>query len=96
MPTNKRIIISVQQHILIDLSLLQYWSDVTDFKFVLRDVARPDEVDIAIRFVVGEHGDRAPFDGPGTVLAHAFYPRNGDIHFDDAEPWTTYYYPGNA
>jgi predicted Zn-dependent protease len=46
-----------------------------------------------IKFAQGAHGDSSPFDGPGRVLAHGFYPPPnngllaGDIHFDEGETW---------
>ncbi len=49
---------------------------------------------ISILFARGAHGDGYPFDGPGKVLAHTFYPSPpnpesiaGDMHFDDDENW---------
>jgi hypothetical protein len=49
---------------------------------------------IAVLFATGAHGDGYPFDGPGGVLAHTFYPAPpnpesiaGDMHFDDSESW---------
>jgi hypothetical protein len=45
-------------------------------------------------FGSGAHGDPYPFDGPGKVLAHTFYPYPtnpepiaGDMHLDADEPW---------
>jgi len=45
--------------------------------------------DLRISWVTGDHGDGYPFDGVGGILAHAFYPTDGRVHFDDAETWTT-------
>lgn len=67
------------------------WSAVTPLRF--RRVSDGNSGDIRIRFATGDHGCGSPFDGPGGVLAHAFFPSNpspikGDAHFDDAETWT--------
>lgn len=65
------------------------WSKYSNLRFVR--VYDPD-ADIIVAFGSGYHGDSFPFDGPGSVLAHAFYPYElnrfgGDIHFDDDENW---------
>ncbi|KAK9890647.1 hypothetical protein WA026_012006 [Henosepilachna vigintioctopunctata] len=50
------------------------------------------DADIIVSFARGAHNDPFPFDGPGYVLAHAYFPNegssfSGDIHFDDDEDW---------
>ncbi|MGI8742273.1 MAG: matrixin family metalloprotease [Bryobacteraceae bacterium] len=49
---------------------------------------------IAVMFGARSHGDGFPFDGPGGILAHTFYPYPvnpepiaGDMHFDADENW---------
>ena len=56
--------------------------------------ARGAQRSIDILFARGSHGDAYPFDGPGGVLAHTFYPAPpnvetiaGDMHFDADENW---------
>ncbi|KAI2810198.1 calcium ion binding [Blomia tropicalis] len=70
----------------------QVWSDVTPLNFIVKKDGR---VHIDIRFVTGEHGDGDPFDGPGSTLAHAYFPQyGGDAHFDNEEHWTVASYSG--
>ena len=70
----------------------QVWSDVTPLNFIVKKDGR---VHIDIRFVTGEHGDGDPFDGPGSTLAHAYFPQyGGDAHFDNEEQWTVSSYAG--
>ncbi|XP_002934977.4 matrix metalloproteinase-18 [Xenopus tropicalis] len=61
------------------------WSDVTLFTFtrIYDNVSN-----IEISFVSRDHNDHHPFDGPSGILAHAFAPKNGQLHFDNDEKWT--------
>jgi peptidoglycan hydrolase-like protein with peptidoglycan-binding domain len=47
--------------------------------------------DLTVEWTTGDHGDGSPFDGSGSggfnIFAHAFYPEDGRIHFDEAETW---------
>lgn len=71
------------------------WAGYTPLRFSRVPMSAGPE--IIIRFVPGDHGDGFPFDGAGSVLAHAFFPSvppappsaiMGDAHFDEAETWT--------
>src|SRR5262249_14171651 len=78
------------------ISAVSLWSQVTPLTFT-EDTNNPD---ISISFATTQHGDPDPFDGPGTVVAHAFPPPPGngtlpgDVHFDDDETWTDNIPPG--
>jgi hypothetical protein len=73
---------------------LDEWSNHAALRFRRTTNERASR-NLAYFFTRGEHLDRYPFEGPGGVLAHAFYPAGvnpepiaGDIHIDDDEPWT--------
>jgi len=69
------------------------WAGVANVQFV--SGTNPSALrTINILFASGTHGDAYPFDGPGGVLAHTFYPAPpnpepiaGDMHLDDDERW---------
>ncbi len=77
------------------------WANVTPLTFT--EVTGSGDAAILISWVTGDHGDGSPFDGPGHVLAHAFFPPPinphpgiaGDLHYDDAETWAQTHGGGN-
>lgn len=64
-------------------SALKLWSDETNLSF--RKVNQGSKADIHIKFGAGHHGDSYPFDGRSGTLAHAFFPKSGETHFDEDE-----------
>lgn len=78
------------------------WSAVVPLDFT--EVATAQEADMVLGFGEGDHCDLYsaaghscptgdPFDGPGNVLAHCYFPPGsggenaGDCHFDEGEQW---------
>uniref|UniRef100_A0A914WR98 Peptidase metallopeptidase domain-containing protein n=1 Tax=Plectus sambesii TaxID=2011161 RepID=A0A914WR98_9BILA len=65
---------------------LSVWQEVIPLNFI--EVAPgSSEADIRVGFATAVHEDAYPFDGPGGVLAHAMFPPDGRLHFDDDENW---------
>jgi len=69
------------------------WSKAANVSFTAGTNAQATQT-MNILFARGAHGDVYPFDGPGGVLAHTFYPAPpnpepiaGDMHLDDDERW---------
>ena len=86
--TDAQVMLAVEQ-------AFSLWAGYTPLRFTRVPLSAGPE--IIIRFVAGDHGDGSPFDGAGSVLAHAFFPSvppaaptaiMGDAHFDEAETWT--------
>lgn len=68
------------------------WSSVTPLSFT--EVSSGG--DFKLSWATEDHGDGFPFDGPSGVLAHAFYPEDGRVHFDDDELWTDNFPPSGV
>jgi hypothetical protein len=75
------------------LRAMNAWSAVTNVVFEQGTSATATRT-ILVKFASGPHGDSYPFDGPGGVLGHTFYPVPinsesiaGDIHLDADENW---------
>ncbi|XP_072944208.1 matrix metalloproteinase-25-like [Epargyreus clarus] len=63
---------------------LAVWAPHGGLRF---DAVDDHKADIEVTFTSRDHGDGFPFDGPGRVVAHAFPPPHGSMHFDDDELW---------
>uniref|UniRef100_A0A8C3UAY0 Matrix metallopeptidase 28 n=1 Tax=Catharus ustulatus TaxID=91951 RepID=A0A8C3UAY0_CATUS len=67
----------------------ELWSNVSSLLFW---EVQQGPADIRLTFFHGDHNDglNNAFDGPGAgrALAHAFFPRRGEAHFDSAERWS--------
>jgi hypothetical protein len=75
------------------LLALKSWAPYAPINFVAGQSATAPRT-VYISFVQYDHGDGYPFDGPGGILAHTFYPAPpnaesiaGDMHFDGSENW---------
>jgi hypothetical protein len=75
------------------LRAMAEWSKVIQLTWLASTNATGNAT-VNILFAYGAHGDGYPFDGPGGVLAHTFYPSPpnpepiaGDMHLDAAESW---------
>ncbi|KAM3830718.1 matrix metalloproteinase-17-like [Vipera latastei] len=68
---------------------LKVWSEAIPLTF--HEVGG-HTADISVEFLHLDHHDNYPFDGPGGMVAHAFFPgdpqRAGTVHFDGDEEWT--------
>jgi len=64
---------------------LDIWAEQVPLNFT--EVHAQSKPDMVFGFSAYDHGDGSPFDGRGMVLAHAFMPENGRLHFDDDEIW---------
>ncbi len=72
---------------------LAQWSNYAQIDFKASEDPYDDRT-LLVLFARGSHGDPYPFDGPGNVLGHTFYPAGvnsepiaGDLHFDEDEDW---------
>jgi hypothetical protein len=72
---------------------LNTWSKYVQVNWTETSDTTADQT-VAIMFATGAHGDGYPFNGPGGVVAHTFYPYPvssepiaGNMHFNDDESW---------
>ena len=79
----------MEEHAEIDLDVQEAFN-VWEYNSGLDFTLIVSEADIEVSFEERYHGDDYSFDGPGKVVAHAFFPLyGGDVHLDAEETWLT-------
>nr|XP_043627977.1 metalloendoproteinase 5-MMP-like [Erigeron canadensis] len=63
------------------------WAIASRLHFTFSRARTYRSADLKISFQRGNHGDGSPFDGRGGVLAHAFAPTDGRLHYDADDNW---------
>ncbi|XP_023729355.1 metalloendoproteinase 1 [Lactuca sativa] len=63
------------------------WATASGQYFTFTRATSYQGADLKISFQRVSHGDGSPFNGSGAVLAHAFPPVDGRLHFDADERW---------
>nr|GFA41450.1 metallopeptidase, catalytic domain-containing protein [Tanacetum cinerariifolium] len=69
------------------VSSFDEWASGSGY-FTFSKVADISASDLNISFERLSHGHSSAFDGPNGVLAHAFAPTDGRLHFDADENWS--------
>lgn len=89
-PTAKLPVTQAQAEI---VRAMNEWSRIAAISWIAGTNATSAKT-VHVQFGARSHGDNYPFDGPGSVLAHTFYPAApnpepiaGDMHLDDDEAW---------
>lgn len=69
------------------IQAFEVWEEMVP-AFAFEETEDYESADVKISFVSGDHGDSQKFDGVLGIIAHAFSPEDGRVHFDDAEFWS--------
>ena len=65
------------------------WSKSSGLRFRETKQSEISDLRFGFKYRLHEDGFSNAFDGPGGALAHAFFPKRGEAHFDIEEKWAS-------